>query len=192
MAYCVSCGSKLRESVSFCERCGQAVGHPNTKPAGLWRGKLTLPQVLALLLATPFVILVFIALSGDRATPVRTAPEGAALSAAESASLTVRNMIVKQIGGKHRYFFDIRNAGDRAFAGTVEITLFGKGGGLGRETFEARRPIMPGLGTSAYVDINTGPPAVHGEFGTTRFEWLAKEGGRQVASGTGEISTRLE
>ena len=107
-------------------------------------------------------------------------------------AIAVTSQIVKAVGGKHRYFFDIRNDDQTPFAGSVRIELIGGAGTLGRETFQTRSPIQPGLGTSVYFDINTGPSSVHGEFGITSFQYQVWEQGRVVASGGGTISSVFE
>ena len=111
---------------------------------------------------------------------------------AVSWQISVQNQIVKQVGGKHRYFFDVRNTGARPFAGQVTITLLGNSGPLGRETFNATRPIAPGLGTSVYLDISTGPVAVHGEYGIERYAYEVRENGQTITQGSGAITERLE
>jgi hypothetical protein len=107
-------------------------------------------------------------------------------------AIAVTSQIVKSVGGKHRYFFDIRNGDQTPFAGSVRIDLIGRAGTLGRETFQTRSPIQPGLGTSVYFDINTGPSSVHGEYGITSFQYQVREQGQIVASGGGAISSAFE
>ncbi len=107
-------------------------------------------------------------------------------------AITVTSQIVKSVGGKHRYFFDIRNNDQYPFTGSVRIELIGRAGILGRETFETQRSIQPGLGTFVFFDINTGPPSVHGEYGITFFRYEVWERGQTVASGTDAISSAFE
>ena len=111
---------------------------------------------------------------------------------AQRRAVSVTSQIVKAVRGKHRYFFDIRNNDTGVFEGSVTIDLLGRNGTLGRETFTTRQPIAPGLGTSVFFDINTGPVSVHGEYGITAFRYEVRQVGQIVASGGGSISERFE
>jgi len=106
--------------------------------------------------------------------------------------IVVESQIVKAVSGKYRYFFDIRNRSQEAYEGSVTITINGKSGPLGRETFSTRKPILPGLGVSVFLDINTGPPRVHGEFGAVDFSYEVQAGGKRIDSGSDAISSNLE
>jgi hypothetical protein len=144
------------------------------------------------LLAIAFLL---IGCSGSEAVPApsREARSTAPAQMARTAkSIRVESQIVKQVGGKHRYFFDIRNRDEISFNGSVTITLLGDTGPLARETFSATRPIEPGLGTSVYVEANTGPVSVHGSFGIKIFQFEVTDGGAVVSSGTGSITDKLE
>ncbi|MBI3679400.1 MAG: hypothetical protein HY235_03275 [Acidobacteria bacterium] len=110
----------------------------------------------------------------------------------QSQKIGVQSQIVKAVARKYRYFFAIRNHGQTPFEGSVTIELKGRNGTLGRETFTTRQPIAPGLGTSVYFDINTGPPSVHGEYGIMEFSYGVEVAGQIVASGRGLISEKFE
>ena len=131
--------------------------------------------------------------SGTRRDVPPAGPRDEALTApVRLRAISVTSQIVKSVGGKHRYFFDIRNGELTPFTGSVRIELIGRAGALGGETFETRRPIQSGLGTSVFLDINTGPPSVHGEYGITSFRYQVWDHGQTVASGTGAISSAFE
>jgi hypothetical protein len=106
--------------------------------------------------------------------------------------ITVQSQIVKQIGGKHRYFFDVRNGDETPFNGAVTITLFGDDGPLAKETFTTTKPIEPDLGSPVYLDAFTGPSSVHGRAGVKTFRYEATEGGQIVSSGKGSTTDRIE
>lgn len=63
---------------------------------------------------------------------------------------------------------------------------------LGGETFTTTYPIQPEGGQSVYIDINTGPVLVHGEYGITKFKYEAKVDDKVVKSGEGKISDKYE
>ena len=87
--------------------------------------------------------------------------------------MTLQN--TKKVENKYRWFFDIRNQGTKPFEGSVEIKLKNaKGNTLAFEEFSTKQPIQPGLGTVVYLDSNTGPPEVHGDYGITGFDYDVK------------------
>lgn len=112
---------------------------------------------------------------------------------ARDSGIDVLSTIVKKVGGKFRYFFDVRNHGRANFYGTVTITLLNRQPDTrnGVETFTSNG-IPAGLGTAVYMDIFTGPPAVHGDYGVERFSYEVEDGGVIVDHGTGAIADRLE
>jgi hypothetical protein len=120
--------------------------------------------------------------------PGRTPP-------ARPIDIRVTSLIVKRVDGRHRYFFQMHNADDRPFEGDIRITLHNGqraaavGGG---ETFSTKRPMDPGGRTTGYVEIRTGPVAVHGDYGIVRYKFEAVSGGAVVAAGEGPISDRYE
>jgi hypothetical protein len=63
---------------------------------------------------------------------------------------------------------------------------------LGGDTFTTKQAIEPELGTSVYIDANTGPKSVHGEYGITKFTYVVKQDDKEVAKGEGAISDKFE
>lgn len=114
--------------------------------------------------------------------------------AVEKYQVNVTSQIVKRVDGKHRYFFDIRNNDTKDFEGDVSITLFAEAysNALGGDTFSTNRPVEPGLGTSQYIEINSGPEVIYGENGIGKFKYTVKKDGQIVNEGEGIISTEYE
>lgn len=107
--------------------------------------------------------------------------------------VAVTSQTVKAVGGKHRYFFDIRNQDDQPFSGSVEIELIGTDGRtIYEDTFTTSQPIQPGVGTSQYVEARTGPVSVHGQNGVVSFRYTATSNGSVVKTGEGAVSIKLE
>lgn len=112
---------------------------------------------------------------------------------AEPVEVAVTSQIVKVVGGKHRYFFDIRNQDDQPFSGSVEIELLGTNGNvIYADTFTTNQPIQPGVGTSQFVEASTGPRSVHGDSGVVSYRYTVSVGGSTVKTGEGAISTKIE
>ena len=112
--------------------------------------------------------------------------------AAQPMEIVVSSQTVKSAGGKYRYFFDIRNQDDQAFSGSVKIELLGKDGRtVYDDTFTTSKPIQPGVGTSQFVEANTGPVSIHGEYGVASFRFTATSNGAVVKTGEGAISGKL-
>ncbi len=107
-------------------------------------------------------------------------------------NIRVESQVVKRVGGKHRYFFEIRNLDPAPFGGSVKIILVGDAGPLAKDTFTATRAIEPALGASVYVDANTGPISVHGSAGIKTFKYEVAEAGAVVYFGTGIIMDKVE
>jgi hypothetical protein len=118
----------------------------------------------------------------------------AAEIAKEFAKVAVTNTIVKKVGGKYRYFFDIRNHSDLPFTGSVRITLLNKMAGVsnGGNTFDATKPIQPGLGTFVFLDAYTGPESVHADASIARFNYEILDANNVVSQSSGSITTTLE
>lgn len=120
-------------------------------------------------------------------TAVENAP------APEPVNVVVTSQIIKKVGGKHRYFFDIRNNDSKDFEGVITIELLGtKGNVLGRDTFTTKKIIKPSLGDSVYFDINTGPISTFGEYGIEKYHYEVKVDNHTVHTGDGAISSKLE
>lgn len=113
---------------------------------------------------------------------------------ARKYKIVVTSQIVKKVDGKYRYFFDIRNHDFEPFEGDVSITLFTDElkNALAGDTFSTSQPMEPDLGSSEYIDANTGPVSVHGGSGITKFKYVVKKGEDVVASGDGTITDKFE
>lgn len=112
----------------------------------------------------------------------------------EYMEINVESQIVKKVDKKYRYFFDVRNNDKKEFDGEATIKLYNDElkSPLGSETFKTTNTISPKLGTSVYLDINTGPTSEHGEYGITKFEYEIKVEGKVVKTGNGKISEKYE
>jgi hypothetical protein len=109
-------------------------------------------------------------------------------SVVQPMEIAVTSQTVKSVGGKYRYFFDIRNNSEKSFAGDVRVDLVNaEGDVVYGDTFTTNQPIAPGLGTSVYIDANTGPTSVHGVNGIQTYTYEAKVNGQVVKTGTGTI-----
>lgn len=91
---------------------------------------------------------------------------------ADSVGIEVTNTTVKEVGGKYRWFYDIRNEGENPFSGEVRIEVInGLGESVYDRTFMVTDPIYPGVGKSVYFDTSTGPSSIHGEYGVENFRY---------------------
>ena len=108
--------------------------------------------------------------------------------------IRVESLIVKKTKGRHRYFFSIRNDGKKSFTGDVTIELLNKQPGVvnGKETFVTESPIQPKGGQFVFVEVETGPVSVHGEWGVKRFRYEVRSSNQIVAKREGEISSKYE
>lgn len=106
----------------------------------------------------------------------------------------VESLIVKKTKGKHRYFFSIRNEGKKPFTGDVTILLLNNQPGVvnGQETFVTKSPIQPKGGQFVFVEVETGPVSVHGEWGVKRFRYEVRSSNQIVAKREGDISAKYE
>ena len=112
---------------------------------------------------------------------------------ASPMNVRVTSKIVKFIGGKYRYFFDVRNFAVKPFEGSAKIQLLNsKGNIVSEETFTTNKPIQSGGGFSVYFDVHTGSPSVHGEYGIVKFLYKVTVDNQIVASGDGIISDSYE
>jgi len=108
----------------------------------------------------------------------------------EQRDISVTSQNVKLVGGKYRYFFNIKNNDSKPFAGDVNIDLINaEGDSVYDKTFSSSQAIASGLGTSVYFDINTGPTSVHGANGINTFSYTIEVSGQTVKTGSGSIST---
>jgi hypothetical protein len=113
----------------------------------------------------------------------------------EPRDIRVESLIVNKIaGGKHRYFFRIRNQDKEPFSGTVKITLLqiGADNPTWEHSFESTNPTEPISGSVVYLECNTGPVRALGEWGIAAFRYEATVNGLLVASGGAPISDSFE
>lgn len=98
----------------------------------------------------------------------------AQIQAAKPSGMVLSNTIIKQVGGKFRYFFDLRNHGAAPWQGSVEVTLHNtlKGVTNAEEVFEINQPIDPKLGKFFFIEIHTGPRSVHGDASVKAFSYV--------------------
>jgi hypothetical protein len=110
------------------------------------------------------------------------------------SSLIVKRVKASPLGGTFRYFFDIRNYGPEAFAGSVEITLNNSQKGVrnGKDVFTMTQPLHVNLGTTQSIDAHTGPREIHGDWSVAGYSWKVMVDGKQVGSGSGDISAKYE
>jgi hypothetical protein len=109
-------------------------------------------------------------------------------------NIVVTSQIIKKIGGKYRYFFDIRNNDTRPFSGIVKISIFNsvQNNPLAENSFTTKQPIEPELGSSVYFDAFTGPTSVHGANGLSKYKYTVTKDKQVVAEGEDEISKEFE
>ncbi len=98
----------------------------------------------------------------------------AKMEAEKPSGMVLTNTIIKQVGGKFRYFFDLRNQGTAPWQGSVEVTLHNtmKGVTNAEEVFEIDQPIDPKLGKFFYIEIHTGPRSVHADASVKAFSYV--------------------
>lgn len=107
--------------------------------------------------------------------------------------IAVSSQSVKEVGGKYRYFFNIKNNDTKSFTGDVKIVVINaEGDFVYDDTFSTSQPLVSGGGTSVYIDANTGPTSVHGSHGVQTYSFTAKVGAEVVKTGSGTISTLVE
>lgn len=110
------------------------------------------------------------------------------------SNIVVKSLIVKKVNNKFRYFFDIRNNGIEDFNGEVSIYLHNnkQSSKLGGETFTTPHPINPMVGFVRFIEINTGTPLEHGEYGITKFKYEVKVNNIIIKSEEGLITKKYE
>lgn len=148
-------------------------------------------------IAVLFIIIVIAAIVDSSNDPKPTAQQNNAEQTqvqGEPFNIEVESQIVKKVDGKYRYFFDVRNKDTKNFEGSVTIELVnGKGQKLGQDTFTTTKPIEPNLGTSQYLDINSGPvPIFDIETGITKFTYEVRVNNRLAKKGEGQITSKFE
>jgi len=111
----------------------------------------------------------------------------------QRTSITVTSEIVKKVDGKFRYFFDIRNKGETAFEGTVKIWCITDDENFKfDDSFKTNKPIESGLGTSQYIELNTGTTSTHGANGISKYRYEVIVNSDVVQRGGGEITSEFE
>jgi len=101
---------------------------------------------------------------------------------------------VKKVGGKFRYFFEVRNRASEPFEEEIEIRLKkANGDSVWDETFRTGRSaiIHPNVGKVVYTDAYTCPASAHGESGITNFQFEVKSVGRSGKVGRGQIQQQI-
>jgi hypothetical protein len=171
---------------------------PNTAATPVKRGKVfRFIKWSVLIVGGLFALIIVLAIvDGSNDKKPDSEPNQAideSVQAPEPFNIVVTSQIVKKVDGKHRYFFDIRNNDTKDFEGSVTIELINQEGRkLGNETFNTNKAISPNLGTSQYIDINTGPVSVHGASGISKFTYEVKVNNQTVRTGEGDISAQYE
>jgi hypothetical protein len=154
------------------------------KPLPLWVGLLALLFIIGCTVYS--VSLVIGAFSGGDSEPTPQAVQ-------KQMEIAVSSQSVKEVGGKYRYFFNIINNGSEPFSGDIKIVVVNaEGDSVYDDTFSTSQPLVPGGGTSVYIDANTGPTSVHGSYGVQTYSFTAKVGGEVVKTGSGTISALVE
>lgn len=143
-----------------------------------------------LFLGLGLIIVVVVAVNwlffGEDAAPAQQATQA-------QIDVAVSSQSVKEVGGKYRYFFNIKNNDTKPFSGDVNIVVVNaEGDSVYEETFSTSQPLVPSGGTSVYIDANTGPTSVHGSYGVQTYTYTAKVGDGVVKEGSGTISALVE
>ena len=112
----------------------------------------------------------------------------------EKVNVTVSSQMVKKVGGKYRYLFEIHNHDSKSFKGSAMISLYNdkQQAALGQETFDVTQPLQPSLGSVVYFDSNTGPISQQGGDGITHFKYTIMVNGQEVNAGDGQITDKYE
>ncbi|PYV93889.1 MAG: hypothetical protein DMG90_01335 [Acidobacteria bacterium] len=112
----------------------------------------------------------------------------------EKINVTVSSQMVKKVGGKYRYLFEIRNHDSKSFTGIATISLYNdkQQTALGQGTFDMIQPLQPSLGSVVCFDSNTGPISQRGGDGITHFKYTIMVNGQGVNAGEGQITGKYE
>lgn len=185
---CPKCQEEVLKSAKKCKHCGSDLR------SWFMRHKIM----------SAFLILIFIsAVSGggnsEQNTNVSTSnnqqssvePSKPEEQKPVSKEILVTNQVVKRVDGKCRYFFSVENKDQSAFSGSVTIKVINPITTVGTDTFTTKQPIEPSMSQTVYIDTNTCPPSIHGEAGTNRFEYEAKENNQIIKTGSGSIIDKI-
>lgn len=189
---CPDCGNSVSISAVFCPHCGcpfslpTDTGEPRPAVEQIARGNKSSSGCLAVILLILLVPCIgsFFTSGGPKEQKQH----------AKRMNVRVTSQIVKRVGDRYRYFFDIRNLDALPFDGHVKITLLNNQPGVinGEETFSTNGAVPEGLGKSVYVDATTGPILVHRDWGVAGFRYEVTTAEGIVASGEGTINAKYE
>ncbi len=112
----------------------------------------------------------------------------------EKVNVTVTSQMVKKIGRKYCYIFDILNNDSQSFDGRVTIALYNdrQPTPLGQQTFNMTQLLQPGFGSIVYFDIPTGPISQQSSNGITHFQYTILVNGQEANMGGGQITDQYE
>lgn len=135
------------------------------------------------------IAITFGSMGGDVATDVAQNTQPPTVAVAQR-DVVVTSQNVKQVDGKYRYFFDIRNHDTVPFTGDVRIELLRADGSVsGREDFSSKQAMVSGMGDNVFIDINSGPePYFAREFAITGFRYSVTSNNQMIASGNGSLN----
>lgn len=122
----------------------------------------------------------------DQAKQVQPSPTTVVI---EKYDIQVESKIIKKIGSKYRYFFSIKNAGDKDFKGNLTIKGNTDVGDIPLIWgLYSNDPLKAGLSRSVYpsADINANPANMK------TFTFSATLNNQEVAKGSGKITENLE
>src|SRR6266852_1218211 len=108
----------------------------------------------------------------------------------QKINVTVSSQMVKKVGGKYRYLFDISNHDSKSFKGSATVSLYNnkQQTPLGQDTFDMTQPLQPNLGSVVYFDISTVPASQQGAYGIAYFKYTIMVNGQEVNAGQGQIT----
>ena len=175
----------------------------------VWK-KTKVSQNAKIILTIPLLVLAIVGLASQSSDAPVAQPQNVAVQSvaksdndarpgapekpAKKANIVVSSQIVKKVGGKYRYFFDIRNKDKASFNGKVVISLYNENqaSALGKETFETSASIEPGMGNFVFLEINTGPKASFGEYGIASFKYEVEASDGGTNSGGSVVTGKFE
>ena len=188
---CRECHEEIPKRARKCKHCGSDLRS--------WFGRHPIMSFLIILFLLPFILSDIINNNTNDTNNLTSSTNqnieniSTDQEHVEEFNIEVSSQIVKDIGGKYRYFFDIRNKDTKDFVGDVSIKIITQEGlTVGSDDFSAKSPISPSLGSSVYIDANTGPVSVHGANGTANYKYTVKVNGIAVKNGEGSITNQFE
>jgi len=192
---CSECGQVSPDSAQCCEVCGyQSANDPGANTPFRSSTKIPLgPLLLAgLIVFGGLLFKITSDVENDAKERAAVSQDVAATSRLASvqpraSSIRVTHLSTKQVGSKHRYFFDVRNTGAGPFFGSVRILLEGRSDPLAQDEFRTTSPLEPNLGRSVFIDAFTGPASGHREAAITKFRYEVRIGDGISDSGSGLV-----